>query len=181
MNEGKGGKAPQLVQNHGASDEEIRNMEQWLKTLSCIVHGGNISLGYTEEQIEDAEERLGISLPAELRAYYRTVGNDSLLTTDGNSKKKDRYLPIDEIHVADGNIVYRMRKKIPLRYRRSRDKLCSRTMKHGTGNPIWNLLRKRHDYSGGLCHQSHEAFRQRSIKRRVGFFVASEKACGAAI
>jgi len=26
LNEGKGGKAPKLVQNHGASDEEIRNM-----------------------------------------------------------------------------------------------------------------------------------------------------------
>ncbi|MEF3309286.1 SMI1/KNR4 family protein [Paenibacillus sp. GYB004] len=88
-------------------------MEQWLKTLSYIVHGGDICNGCTEEQIEDAEERLGVSLPAELRIYYLTAGNDPLLTTDGNSKKKDRYLPIDEIHVSDGNIVYRMRKKEP--------------------------------------------------------------------
>ncbi|RKN83729.1 SMI1/KNR4 family protein [Paenibacillus ginsengarvi] len=86
---------------------------QWLKNLSCIVHGGNVSLGCTEEQIEEAEKRLGISLPTELRVYYRTAGNDPRLTTDGNSKKKDRYLPIDEIHVSDGNIVYRMRKKEP--------------------------------------------------------------------
>jgi hypothetical protein len=113
LNEGKDGKAPKLVQNHGASDEEIRNMEQWLKTLSCIVHGGDNSLGCTEEQIGNAEERLGLALPAELRNYYRTVGNDPLLRTDGNTKKKDRYLPIDEIHVSDGNIVYRMRKKDP--------------------------------------------------------------------
>ncbi|WP_312109831.1 SMI1/KNR4 family protein [Brevibacillus reuszeri] len=113
LNEGKGGKPPKLVQNHGASDEEIRNMEQWLKTLSYIVHGGDITLGCTEEQLEGAEERLGISLPDELRIYYRTAGNDPLLMTDRNSKKKDRYLPIDEIHVSDGNIVYRMRKKNP--------------------------------------------------------------------
>jgi len=113
LNEGKDGKAPKLVQNHGASDEEIRNMEQWLETLSYIVHGSDISLGCSEEQIEDAEKRLGISLPTELRIYYRTVGNDPLLMIDGNSKKKDRYLPIDKIHVSDGNIVYRMRKKDP--------------------------------------------------------------------
>ncbi|MFC9777284.1 SMI1/KNR4 family protein [Paenibacillus chitinolyticus] len=113
LSEGKGDKAPKLVQNHGASDEETRNMEQWLKTLSYIEHGSDISLGCTEEQIEDAENRLGVSLPAELRIYYRTVGNDPLLTTDRNSKKKDRYLPLDEIHVSDGNIVYRMRKKEP--------------------------------------------------------------------
>ncbi|MFD0710532.1 SMI1/KNR4 family protein [Paenibacillus sp. GCM10027626] len=113
LNEGKDGKAPQLVQNHGASEEEIRNMEQWLMTLSNIVHGGDVSYGCTEEQIEAAEERLGIPLPAELCVYYRIVGNDPLLTTDRDSKKKDRYLPIDEIHVSDGNIVYRMRKKAP--------------------------------------------------------------------
>lgn len=47
LNDGKDGKAPKLFQNHGASDEEIRNMEQWLKTLSYIVHGGDITLGCT--------------------------------------------------------------------------------------------------------------------------------------
>jgi len=124
LNKGKDDNAPKLVQNHGASDEEIGNMEQWLKTLSYIVHGGDISLGCTEEQIKYAEERLGVSLPAELRIYYRTVGNDPLLRTDGNSKKKDRYLPINELSVSEGNIVYRIRKKIPLRYQRSRDNLC---------------------------------------------------------
>ncbi|MDG0813087.1 SMI1/KNR4 family protein [Cohnella rhizosphaerae] len=111
LSEGKDGQAPKLVQNHGASDEEIRNMEQWLKSLRYIVHGGDISVGCTEEQIEAAEGRLGVSLPAELRTFYRIAGNDPLLTTDGNSKKKDRYLPLDELHVSDGNIVYRMRKK----------------------------------------------------------------------
>jgi hypothetical protein len=77
-----------------------------------VLHASHdTSLGCTEEQIEDAEKRLGVSLPTELRIYYRTAGNDPRLTTDGNSKKKDRYLPIGEIHVSDGNIVYRMRKK----------------------------------------------------------------------
>lgn len=113
LSEGKDGQAPKLVQNHGASDEEIRNMEQWLKILSSIVHGSVISAGCTEEQIEDAERRLGVSLPAEMRTFYLVAGNDPLLTTDANVKKKDRYLPLDELHVSDGNIVYRMRKKEP--------------------------------------------------------------------
>lgn len=113
LREGKDGQPPKLVQNHGASDEEIRNMELWLKILSSIVHGSDISVGCTEEQIEEAEGRLGVSLPTEMRTFYLVAGNDPWLTTDGNSKKKDGYLPIDKIHVSDGNIVYRMRKKEP--------------------------------------------------------------------
>lgn len=113
MHEGRDGTAPKLVQNHGASDEEIRNMEQWLKTLSAIVHGGDVVHGCSEDQIEAAEARLGVALPAELRIYYLTVGNDPLFMNDGDAKKKDRYLPIEELYASDGNIVYRMRKKEP--------------------------------------------------------------------
>ncbi|MBP1991232.1 SMI1/KNR4 family protein [Paenibacillus eucommiae] len=104
---------PQLYQNHGSSDEEIENMKKWLLILSRIVHGDDITYGCTEQQIDEAEERLGISLPKELRVFYHTVGNDERLTADGDVKKRDRYLTIDQIYMEEGNIVFRMRKKEP--------------------------------------------------------------------
>lgn len=148
LTEGKGGLAPKLVQNHGASDEEIRNMEQWLKILSSIVHDRDILVGCTEEQIEDAEKRLGVSLPAELRTFYLIAGNDPLLTTDGNSKKKDRYLPIDMLHVSDGNIVYRMKKKEPFALSTVKRQIMFRKRK-GTQTSLVSFQRHDGRYSDG--------------------------------
>ncbi|MEV4559266.1 SMI1/KNR4 family protein [Kitasatospora sp. NPDC049285] len=59
--------------------------------------------GWSSVEIEAAERRLGLVLPAALREAYLLLGRRSDLTSN-----HDRLLKPDELYVADGALVYRV-------------------------------------------------------------------------
>ncbi|WP_317621027.1 SMI1/KNR4 family protein [Streptomyces sp. CBMA123] len=58
--------------------------------------------GFTDAELDAAEERLGLRLPAALREAYRLFGRRADLTSS-----QDVLLTPDELHVLDGALVYR--------------------------------------------------------------------------
>ncbi|MFJ7243356.1 SMI1/KNR4 family protein [Kitasatospora sp. NPDC098652] len=58
--------------------------------------------GFTEAELDAAEQRLGLRLPVALREAYRLFGRRADLTSS-----QDVLLTPDELHVLDGALVYR--------------------------------------------------------------------------
>ena len=94
LNESRGGRPPQVYQNHTNCQEEIENMVRFIEIVSKML--GLQKNETANREIETAEDRLGIELPDAVRALYLAVDKDYVLTGS-----KRRLLKPEELFVKD--------------------------------------------------------------------------------
>jgi hypothetical protein len=89
-----------------AMAETLRGREgAWALVRGFAAHWGEplaAADGYTDAELDAAERRLGVRLPAALREAYRLFGRRADLTSS-----QDVLLTPDELYVLDGALVYR--------------------------------------------------------------------------
>ncbi|MGW3044045.1 SMI1/KNR4 family protein [Kitasatospora sp. NPDC001159] len=77
----------------------------WALVRGFAAHWGEplaVADGFTDAELDAAEQRLGVRLPAALREAYRLFGRRADLTSS-----QDVLLTPDELYVLDGALVYR--------------------------------------------------------------------------
>jgi hypothetical protein len=84
-----------LHENHGATVYEIKTMVEWLKVLKNIYYCDKIPPSVELAQIQQAEARLGVTIPMELKQFYSAMNNCEELLQNRDSS--GRILTLEEL------------------------------------------------------------------------------------
>lgn len=97
--------AVRLWDNHSLLEPEYMDLQAILLKMELFM---NVSVGQTVD-FSVVEERLGISLPRELKQIYTAILNQEEYFTGA-----EQFLPLDEIYIVQGIVVFFKKKRTPV-------------------------------------------------------------------
>lgn len=97
--------AVKLWENHAFAEQEFTDFEQGLKTVFKCLGITDIK----EIDFSKTEERLGITLPREIKILYAFLCSAREFT-----EGTERFLPLDELYTDGGNLVFYKIKRTPV-------------------------------------------------------------------
>ena len=96
-------KTPNSLLNRSADNENLQQMKEWLNMFGSV----HYSTGYSESELQQIEEMLGLKIPPTLRMVYAYTGKDNNLLTPGKLKNTNyKILKPDELLVEKNVIVH---------------------------------------------------------------------------
>ncbi len=100
-----GERAVTFVDNHHMLDAEYADLRIMLDKMRSFMNLNNDC----EIDFSAVEKRLGVSFPKELKLIYSSIYNKNEYFTS-----EEHFLPLDEIYVEQGKIVFFKKKKLPV-------------------------------------------------------------------
>lgn len=100
----------QLCDNHKATRLDIENMASWVQQVKDIFYK-NKNPAQDEDAVSEAQKRLGISFPDEIKALYLLLHQCPELLEGADGA---RYLPLSELYIDNDHIVFFKVKRSPI-------------------------------------------------------------------
>lgn len=104
-------KACLLKDNHATTEPELAWLGECLKLISEISACSNINNSIDYEAVES---ELGIKLPLEIKVLYSIISNNKNLQKNKLVENKEGFLPINELYVEEGMLVFYKIKRTPV-------------------------------------------------------------------